>query len=305
MSTPKPGRLGSTNCGIVVCVVFFAACSGDGGPESESEDCDLVFLCIDTNPASDAADTSVTSDTSSDAESGTEDTNNGSETGPEAAQSLVDHLDALVGAACSRIFACDEASGVRAQVTEQFGADDAVSCGDALKPALLDAIWSSRAQAVSDGRAAFVAARAAQCLELAESGACDLIFATEGELDQCMSVPPTNGLLAAGEACDADWECADEALRCGRPLDAPAGSPGRCEPGLGGTCFVTSDCLAAHYCDQPGQDADSTLESVGYCAPRAERGEECEDRDGCVAPAQCEGAGGVAPNGEPIDGICQ
>jgi hypothetical protein len=110
---------------------------------------------------------------------------------------------------CSKAFECMAEFGDDAQFTSFFGSSEQ-DCVDTFG-ALVDEQAPDVEASIADGRIEFNSADADECASAANSLACDMYWTAEGD-PSCDTV--IVGLVADGDACTIDADCAEEGSFC-------------------------------------------------------------------------------------------
>jgi len=150
--------------------------------------------------------------------------------------------------------------------------------------------------AVKDGRATFDGVRIQRCLDkLRTTAACIIYGAPDPDCD-----PLVDGLVAAGQPCYADFECAgvsrctSDSLTCpGQcqtlvPIGGTVATGDQCVPEAypsGGVCVanlpLNGDCSTGLPCAEPNSCVN------GVCTAPAQRGQPCTSPDLCAGAMAC------------------
>lgn len=195
--------------------------------------------------------------------------------------SLAEYADQLAAATCAQAVGCCAPIELHYQFAfADPPVTDRASC-EAYLRGFLDLETFIR-PSIEGGRATFDGARAAECVSTLRALSCDEYSARVTFMgDAPLGCRPITGLVAAGGACAAPWECAS-----GYCEGVGASGEGTCAPlpDAGAEC-PTGQCAEGLHC---GPD--------GTCATRKADGEAC------TTDGECASNGCSAELGNP--GVC-
>lgn len=319
----------------VVCVTFTmsAACSGDsdnnGNPTVNNNDKADVGGNVDTGGGADTDDKSDTDDSKdSDDETDTESPKDTDPVETLTAEEFAEQmLSSLAEVNCEVVFNCP-ANGNAKLVQDLGRAEDQAACVDVSKKRLASQGYQhlELLAAVANSHTEFKAEKAAECLaEIAASQAACKLF-DDAAIARCIDtvfIP----LLAVGEECASNQECADgycsittdgicPGTCIANPPDAKQGESCKlasCEDGLecvvnsptSSTCEVVEYVGAGVACDaltkcKTGLECGDTR----VCAKPVyqEKDTNCDENSRCKAGLTCVG---IINSSYKLEGTCQ
>ena len=227
---------------------------------------------------------------------------------------------------CERLYAC--ATPERLEEDQFFfGHDDEASCVTAQQETtglicqLMDA-------SIAAGRSAVDLPALAACADYMTGLRCEsYVHDDPSSHAACAGAPFMTPLVETGGACAVDAECSVAGDICtadGEALGECQPAPGdgeaclgdRCGTGLvceegicraGTACENDPDCPETSFCDHPGNDFRTEIETpgqMGVCAPRLDLGAECEDVLACADGLYCDDTNGADDDGYRRPGHC-
>lgn len=193
--------------------------------------------------------------------------------------SLGDFSDSYTQVICGRAFGCCDAEEREELFEEGFDADSEEECRESLEEGAEEEFGTS-IEAAEDGRMAYDAEKAGNCLAALEELDCSAgVSGSSAEApDDCLEI--FEGETDEGQSCDSSAEC-----RQGVCHEENGTSVCRGAGEVGDPCQWTDDCVEGAYCTDE-EDPETGL-PLRVCKPLGEQGDSCSSEIDCEDELYC------------------